>query len=213
MKAQFPVVCTANVGASVGALRRPSASANVIANVDQRLNTFFDMTYGQGIGADSHPAFFLVLSMEDLKSARHPEPTRSPVSGGSSDFIEKSLKDIALELQPEIHHLGPHNSLSTLFVVLDGRSLSEEDGLIVQLKDDGELDFARVHFDTINAELMRIDVITDDVAETRELAEKAPGGVLRTEGQEKEKAHENTRKAPRKKLASDPEDRFPDTGT
>ncbi|KAI6814616.1 hypothetical protein KC340_g16011 [Hortaea werneckii] len=172
MKAQFPVICTANVEAN-------------------RLNTFFNMTYGQGIGADSHPALFLVLSMEDLKSARRPEPTRSPVSGGSSDFIEKSLKDIALELQPEIHHLGPHNSLSTLLVVLDERSLSEENGLIVQLKDDGELDSARVHFDTINAELIRIDVITDDVAETRELAEKAPGGVLRTEGQKKENAHEN----------------------
>lgn len=211
MKAQFPVVCTANVGANVSALRRPSASANANAKVAQRLNTFFNMTYGQGISADSHPALFLVLSMEDLKSARHPEPTRSPVSGGSSDFIEKSLKDIALELQPKIHHLGPHNSLSTLFVVLDERSLSEENGLIVQLKDDGELDSARVHFDTINAELMRVDIITDDVAETRELAEKAPDGVLRTEGQKKESAHENVRKAPRKKLTSDLEDRLPDS--
>lgn len=81
-----------------------------------------------------------------------------------------------------------------MFAVLDEKSLSEDTGLIVEVKN-GEVDSVRVHFDTINAELIRIKMITFDIKETKGLA--GEDGVFRT------KPPEESRKggpAPRKKL-------------
>ena len=60
---------------------------------------------------------------------------------------------------------------------MDEKSLSEDSGLIVQIKD-GRVKSVHVHFDTINAELIRVKMITFDVKETQGLVGK--DGVFRT---------------------------------
>lgn len=80
------------------------------------------------------------------------------------------------------------------FAILDEKSLPDESGLIVQVKN-GEVDSVRVHFDTINAELIRIQMIRFDIKETKGLV--GEDGVFRT------KLPEESRKggsAPRKML-------------
>lgn len=79
--------------------------------------------------------------------------------------------------------------------MLDERSLSEDSGLIVRVRN-GEVDSVRVHFDAINAELIRVQMITLNIGETKGLV--GEDGVFRT------KPPEGSRKggpAPRKKLA------------
>jgi len=66
---------------------------------------------------------------------------------------------------------------SSLFAILDEKSLFEDSGLSVQIKD-GRVESVRVHFDTINAELVRVKMITFDIKETQGLVGK--DGVFRT---------------------------------
>lgn len=80
------------------------------------------------------------------------------------------------------------------FAILDQQSRSEDSGLIVQVKG-GEVDSVRVHFDTINAELIRVQMITFDIRETKGLA--GEGEVFRTKPPD---ASIKGASAPRKKL-------------
>ncbi|KAK3700525.1 hypothetical protein LTR37_015926 [Vermiconidia calcicola] len=181
----FAVTCTADIEAD-------------------RLNTFFTMSYENGARMDCQPCLLLVNAWDDLKVQRELTHTIAPVdlSGVRNSFIGKPLKEIALELRREAAQI-PSHTLSTVFAVLDERSRTEDNALIVEFEE-GELDTARVHFDTVNAELIRIGVITGNVGETRMLAENEPDGVLRTKALE---LHEQGGPAPRKKLAADPADR------
>lgn len=120
--------------------------------------------------------------------------TQPPISPFQSPFIGKSIEDVANSLHSTINNASFRAVDPDLFAVLDEKSLSEDTGLIVEVKN-GEVDSVRVHFDTINAELIRIKMITFDIKETKGLA--GEDGVFRT------KPPEESRKggpAPRKKL-------------
>ncbi|CAD0042824.1 unnamed protein product [Aureobasidium pullulans] len=73
-------------------------------------------------------------------------------------------------------------------------STSSDSGLIVQIKNSA-VNSLRVHFDTINAELIRIMMITFDIKETQGLL--GEDGVFRTKPPDESK---KGRPAPRKKL-------------
>ena len=112
----------------------------------------------------------------------------------TSPFLFRSPAEVAEILRSSVADTPSHAIDPALFAVLDGKSLFEDSGLIVQIKD-GRVESVRVHFDTINAELIRVNMITFDVKETQELV--GENGVFRT------KPPEQSRKggsAVRKKL-------------
>lgn len=72
-----------------------------------------------------------------------------------------------------------HDISTTFFAVLDECSISEDTALLAQYKD-GKVDTVRCHFDTVNMELIRMDVITMNIAETQDLAKSMESGVFRS---------------------------------
>lgn len=83
-----------------------------------------------------------------------------------------------------LRSLSPKTVDPNLFAILDEQSLDDDSGLIVQVKG-GEVGCVRVHFDTINAELIRIQIITFDIKETKALV--GENGVFRTKPPEESK--------------------------
>lgn len=124
---------------------------------------------------DCQPSLKLISSLDDLEPTTHPIATAPLVHPFTSPFLAASpaevLKTIAAETSLD--------SIidQTLFAILDEKSLSEDSGLIVQSKD-GRMQSVRVHFDTINAELIRVKMITFDIKETQGLVDV--DGVFRT---------------------------------
>ncbi|KAI5257365.1 hypothetical protein E4T42_01102 [Aureobasidium subglaciale] len=131
---------------------------------------------------------------DDLNPNYHAHATQPPVKSFSSPFLDTSLEEAADMLQQIVRTSKFDIVESNLFAVLDDQSLSLDSGLIVQVKD-GVVDFVRVHFDTINAELMRIWIITQNIKETKWLV--GDDGVFRTKPPEES---QKGRPAPRKKL-------------
>ncbi|KAI5210135.1 hypothetical protein E4T39_00538 [Aureobasidium subglaciale] len=175
--ALFALCCTANMTAE-----------------DQRIDHFLEQTYQNSSKMDCQPYLLLIRSLDDLSTNDHHHATQPPVKSFSSPFLDKSLEEIAEMLQRTIRTSESNMIDLNLFAVLDDQSLSLDSGLIVQVKD-GVADSVRVHFDTINAELMRVSIITHDIKETRWLL--GDDGVFRT------KPPEESQKggpAPRKKL-------------
>lgn len=143
---------------------------------------------------DCQPSLVLVSSLDELVQAKQFDVTQTPTSPFQSPFIGQSIVDVAKALHSTARNT-PFNTVDpNLFAILDERYLSEDSGLIAQVKD-GEVDSVRVHFDTINTELIRVYMTTFDMKETKGLV--GEDGVFRT------KPHEGSRKerpAPRKKL-------------
>lgn len=143
---------------------------------------------------DCQPSLLLISSLHDINSTEQPGATQTPIRPFQSPFIGHSIEGVAKTLRSTSKFASSNTIDSSLFAILDEKSLDEDSGLIVQVKG-GEVDSVRVHFDTINAELIRVDMITFDIRETKGLVGK--DGVFRT------KPPEESRKrgpAPRKKL-------------
>lgn len=136
-------------------------------------------------------------SWVEIDDADGPKPTTFATPRDMS-AIEESLENIARNLQTAANLLPPHTLDSHLFAVLDERSKTHDDGLIVFAKDD-KVDSVRVHFDTINSELIRINIITASLDHSKVLAREQPDGILRTRPQE---PRQHGRPAPRKKLGA-----------
>lgn len=124
---------------------------------------------------DCQPSLKLIPSLDDLGTATHPIATVPLVHPFTSPFLSKSPAEVAEILAAN----APSDSMidSTLFAILDEKSMSQDSGLIVQVKDD-RVESVRVHFDTVNAELIRVKMITFDIKETQGLVGK--DGVFRT---------------------------------
>ena len=105
------------------------------------------------------------------------EATRPPVEKIRSPFMGMSIKETADILIRGLKQVSKGVIDANLFAILDEESLSSESGLIVQVKD-GFVDSVRVHFDTINAELIRTSIITFNIEETKRLV--GHDGVYRT---------------------------------
>ncbi|KAI5227187.1 hypothetical protein E4T46_04304 [Aureobasidium subglaciale] len=161
---------------------------------EQRIDYFLKQTYLNSSKMDCQPYLLLITSPDDLNPTDHAHATQPLVKSFSSPFLDKSLEEAADMLQEIIRTSKFDIVESNLFAVLDDQSLSLDSGLIVQVKD-GVVDFVRVHFDTINAELMRIWIVTRDIKETKWLV--GDDGVFRTKPPEES---QKGRPAPRKKL-------------
>ncbi|KAI5204687.1 hypothetical protein AUEXF2481DRAFT_85237 [Aureobasidium subglaciale EXF-2481] len=160
----------------------------------ERIDYFLKQTYLNSSKMDCQPYLLLITSPDDLNPTDHAHATQPLVKSFSSPFLDKSLEEAADMLQEIIRTSKFDIVESNLFAVLDDQSLSLDSGLIVQVKD-GVVDFVRVHFDTINAELMRIWIVTRDIKETKWLV--GDDGVFRTKPPEES---QKGRPAPRKKL-------------
>lgn len=160
----------------------------------QRIDYCLGQTYHNSSKMDCQPSLLLVSSLDKLVQANMSEATQPPISPFQSPFIGKSIEDVARTLHSTIEDALSNAIDPNFFAVLDEKSLSDESGLIVQVKN-GAVDFVRVHFDTINAELIRIQMITFDIKETK--------GLVREDGVFRTRPPEESRKggpAPRKKL-------------
>ncbi|RMY80475.1 hypothetical protein D0864_08653 [Hortaea werneckii] len=147
----------------------------------KRVETFFRKTYQKACQMDCSENLVLVDSSEDLgnKMTPKPKPTQPPISRLPRS-TGLSLEVIAQEIAKTANELPGFVLSSQLFAVLDERSAREDNGLIVQVRNDG-IETVRVHFDTIAAEITRISMITFDIGETIDFARNAPDGVFRTE--------------------------------
>jgi hypothetical protein len=126
------------------------------------------------------PSLHLISSLETLTPTTQPHATTPPlVHPFTSPFLARSHAEIAEKLRSSIAGNAPNTIDPNLFAVLDERSVSEDSGLIVQVKDGGAVESVRVHFDTVNAELIRVRMITFDIAETKGLV--GADGVFRTQ--------------------------------
>ena len=172
----FALACTADLGA-------------------ERLNAFLEITYRTSKKLDCQPSLLLVdTSFADIQEDKEPTlaaPTNIPVVKDSLERIAQSLKAATDQGS------RPAAIDSRLFVVLDERSIVQDDGLIVNAKDDGSVDSIRVHFDTINAELIRVNIMTFTLDDSKLLAREQADGVLRLKPQ---KESERGGPAPRKRL-------------
>jgi hypothetical protein len=126
---------------------------------------------------DCQPSLHLISSLETFTPTSQVLATTPPIHPFTSPFLAKSLAEIAEILRSSIAGNAFNTIDPNLFAVLDENSVSEDSGLIVQVKD-GVVDCVRVHFDTVNAELIRIQMITFDIEETKGLVGK--DGVFRT---------------------------------
>ncbi|GAB7362264.1 hypothetical protein MBLNU230_g2284t1 [Neophaeotheca triangularis] len=167
----------------------------------ERLTSFFNTTYAYSKEIDCQPSLFLVNCWSELKTGRQLEATNSLISKSGTprqnEFVNRPIKDIALEFQSHADHLETTTLSPILFVVLDERSRIEDDALVVELKD-GEIETARVHFANVNAEIVRIAVILGGVHEVRRVAEESKGGVFQHGLDSGQRVKGGT--APRKKL-------------
>lgn len=161
---------------------------------NKRLNKFLHETYRNSSKMDCQPSLCLISSLDDLDASQELDASHPPVQPFSSSFLGQSAEDTAKLLQSHINKLPTSNLHPTLLVILDEESTSSDSGLIVQIKD-GCVYSVRVHFDTINAELIRIMMITFDIKETQGLV--GEDGVFRTKPLDESK---KGRPAPRKKL-------------
>jgi hypothetical protein len=145
----------------------------------QRINYFLEQTYLNSSKMDCQPSLHLITSLERLNPTTQPHATTPPILHPStSPFLVKSLTEIAEILRSMV--ADESNTIDPdLFAVLDGKSVLEDSGLIVQVKDGGAVESVRVHFDTVNAELIRVRMITFDIAETKGLV--GADGVFRTQ--------------------------------
>ncbi|THZ98127.1 hypothetical protein D6C82_05999 [Aureobasidium pullulans] len=159
-----------------------------------RLNKFLHETYRNSSKMDCQPSLCLISSLNDLDASQELIASQTPVQPFSCPFLGQSAEDTAKLLQLRINEFPTSNFHPTLLVILDEESTSSDSGLIVQIKNSA-VNSVRVHFDTINAELIRIMMITFDIKETQGLVGK--DGVFRTKSPD-----ESTkgRPAPRKKL-------------
>lgn len=105
---------------------------------------------------------------DPLNAYSRPEASQPPIANFQSAFLGKFIENTADVLNQVLKEVPRGIINPTLFAILDEQSLASESGLIVQVKD-GSVDSVRVHFDTINAELIRISMITFDIKETKEL--------------------------------------------
>ena len=108
---------------------------------------------------DCQPSLFLISSLNDLDASQELDASHPPVQPFSSPFLGQSAEDTAKLLQLRINEFPTSNLHPTLLAILDEESTSSDSGLIVQIRD-GVVHSVRVHFDTINAELIRIMMIT-----------------------------------------------------
>jgi hypothetical protein len=127
---------------------------------------------------DCQPSLHLISSLETFLPTAQPHATTPSIHPFTSPFRAKSSAEIAEILRSSIAGNASNTIDPTLFAVLDEKSVSEDSGLIVQIKD-GVVDCVRVHFDTVNAELIRIQMITFDIEETKGLV--GEDGVFRTQ--------------------------------
>jgi hypothetical protein len=127
---------------------------------------------------DCQPSLHLISSLETFTPTTQPHATTPPIHPFTSPFLTKSSAEIA-EILRSIAGNASNTIDPNLFAVLDGKSVLEDSGLIVQVKDGGAVDCVRVHFDTVNVELIRIQMITFDIAETKGLV--GEDGVFRTQ--------------------------------
>lgn len=155
------------------------------------------MTYQASRETDCQPSLLLVKSWEETIDDKKPKPTILATSGEAS-VIEDSLENIAKELRAAADQLPRHTLDSHLVAVLDKRSATSDDGLIVIAEGD-KVYCVRVHFDTINSELIRINVITASLDHSKILAREQPDSVLRSRPQE---PRQHGRPVPRKKLGA-----------
>ena len=130
---------------------------------------------------DCQPSLYLISSLDDSTPTAATTP---PIQPFTSPFLTKTPSEIAETLSSLFADTSSNTIDPTLFAILDERSISEDSGLIVQIKD-GLVDCVRVHFDTINAELIRIQIITFDVKETKGLV--GEDGVFGTKPPEESK--------------------------
>lgn len=133
---------------------------------------------------DCQPSLHLILSRENLTLITQQAATVPPIPPFTSPFRDNTPAEIAEILCSSVAKLSPDTVDPNLFAILDERSLDDDSGLIVQVKG-SEVDCVRVHFDTINAELIRIQIITFDIKETKGLV--GEDGVFRTKPPEKSK--------------------------
>ncbi|KAH0292585.1 hypothetical protein M436DRAFT_49156 [Aureobasidium namibiae CBS 147.97] len=141
----------------------------------KRISSFLEQTYENSSKMDCQPSLKLISSLEDLEMTTHPIVTAPPVHPFTSPFLSRSPAEVAEILAARTS--SDSMIESNLFAILDEKSLSEDSGLIVQVKA-GRVESVRVHLDTINAELIRVKMITFDVKETQGLVGK--DGVFRT---------------------------------
>ncbi|KEQ89819.1 hypothetical protein M438DRAFT_309568 [Aureobasidium pullulans EXF-150] len=160
----------------------------------EKLNKFLHETYRNSSKMDCQPSLFLISSLNDLNASQELIASQTPVQPFSSPFLGQSAEDTAKLLQSHINKLPTSNLHPTLLVILDEESIFSDSGLIVQIKN-SVVHSVRVHFDTINAELIRIMMITFDIKETQGLV--GENGVFRTKPPDESK---KGRPAPRKKL-------------
>jgi hypothetical protein len=133
---------------------------------------------------DCQPSLYLISSRENLTLTTQPAATTPPIPPSTSPFRANIPAEIAEILRSSVTKLSSDIVDPSLFAILDERSLDEDSGLIVQVEG-GEVDCVRVHFDTINAELIRIQIITFDIKETKGLV--GENGVFRTKPLEESK--------------------------
>ena len=171
----FAIVCTADFGAD-------------------RLNAFFDMTYRNSKEQDCPPSLLLVHHPSWTDIENNKEPTLA--TSGDVPGVIASLEQIAQSLKAATQRCLQPTLDSHLFAVLDHRSIAQDDGLVVYAKDD-TVDSVRVHFDTVNSELIRIHMITGNLEHSKILAREQPDGVLRSKPR---KQSERGGPAPRKRL-------------
>jgi hypothetical protein len=133
---------------------------------------------------DCQPSLYLISSRENLTLTTQPAATTPPILPFTSPFRANTPAEMAEILRSSVAELSPDTVDPNLFAILDERSLDDDSGLIVQVKG-GEVDRVRVHFDTINAELIRIQIITFDIKETTALV--GEDGVFRTQPPEESK--------------------------
>ncbi|KAI4728289.1 hypothetical protein E4T49_03895 [Aureobasidium sp. EXF-10728] len=184
--ALFALCCTADIPVDVYNLEYWRSSQ------DQRINNFLGQTYRNSSRMDCQPSLLLLSSLDHPSTPDQPNATKPPTSSFTSPFVNKPLDDVAKLVQSVSATDFTH---PTLFAVLDEKSLDEDSGLIVQFKDD-VVNCVRVHFDTINTELIRINVITGDIAETKAMI--GEDEVFRTKSEQSMKGGP----AARKKLGS-----------
>ncbi|CAC9885052.1 unnamed protein product, partial [Aureobasidium pullulans] len=173
-------------------------TADIPSEVDRGflslLNKFLHETYRNSSKMDCQPSLCLISSLDDLDASQELIASHPPVQPFSSPFLGQSAEDTAKLLQSHINKLPTSNLHPTLLAILDEESISSDSGLIVQVKN-SVVHSVRVHFDTINAEFIRIMMITLDIKETQGLV--GEDGVFRTKPPDESK---KGRPAPRKKL-------------
>lgn len=188
----FALCCTADipVEVSIEALSSPTTAHQMI----QRINYFLEQTYHNSSKLDCQPSLLLISALHDSRSNEQLGASQPPITSFQSPFVGKSIEDVARSLSSTTEDAPSTTIDPNLFAILDEKSRSEDFGLIVQVKN-GKVDSVRVHLDTINAELIRVQMITFNIGETKGLV--GEDGVFRT------KPPEESRKggsAPRKKL-------------